>query len=175
MRMIEKRPRLSRRDVLKAGGAGLLAMQILPGGLVTGKAWAAAPAAVTPETYAALVQMSRDLYPHDQLEDKFYAAAVDALDQAAASDAAAKAMLEDGVAELEHGRRRLPTTPSSAEADRVALLKESEASPFVQKLRGNLVTGLYNNKEVWPIFGYEGESASKGGYIDRGFDDVNWL
>ena len=61
MRLIQTRPRLSRRDVLKAGGAGLLAMQILPGGLVTGRAWAAAPAAVSAETYAALVQISRDL------------------------------------------------------------------------------------------------------------------
>jgi hypothetical protein len=42
-------------------------------------------------------------------------------------------------------------------------------------VRGNLVTGIYNNKEVWPLFGYEGESASKGGYINRGFNDVAWL
>jgi len=178
MRLVEKRLRPSRRDVLMAGGAGLLAMQVLPGGLVTGKAWAAAPVGVTAETYAAMVQISRDLYPHDQLEDRFYAAAVDALDQAAASDPAARDMLEAGVADLNaaadaaHGSTYVGI---GAEADRVALLKEREQSPFVQRLRGNLVTGIYNNKEVWPIFGYEGESASKGGYIDRGFDDVTWL
>ena len=40
---------------------------------------------------------------------------------------------------------------------------------------GGLVVGLYNQKEIWPIFGYEGESFSKGGYIDRGFDDIAWL
>jgi hypothetical protein len=42
-------------------------------------------------------------------------------------------------------------------------------------VRGGLVTGLYNQKEVWPLFGYEGESYSQGGYIDRGFDDIDWL
>jgi hypothetical protein len=175
---VDKRAGLSRRELLKAGGAGLLAMQILPGGLVTGHAWAAAPAAVKPETYSALVQISRDLYPHDQLEDRFYATAVDTLDQAATTDAAAVELLETGVAELDeaaqsaHGKKYAAI---EAEADRVALLKERETSPFVQKLRGNLVTGLYNNPEVWPIFGYEGESASKGGYIDRGFNDISWL
>jgi hypothetical protein len=46
---------------------------------------------------------------------------------------------------------------------------------FFQTIRGNLVTGLYNNPEVWPKFGYEGSSADKGGYIDRGFSDINWL
>ena len=38
-----------------------------------------------------------------------------------------------------------------------------------------LVTDLYNQKEIWPIFGYEGESFSQGGYIYRGFDDIDWL
>lgn len=178
MQAIDRAPMISRRRLLKAGGASLVAIQIFPGGLVTGKAWAATPAAVSPETYAGLVQVSRDLYPHDQIEDRFYAAAVDGLDQAAASDPAAKTLLEDGMAELDaaaeaaHGS---PYAEVAEEADRVALLKDREQSPFVQKLRGNVVTGLYNNQEVWPIFGYEGESASQGGYIDRGFNDIDWL
>ncbi|MEM8648033.1 MAG: hypothetical protein AAGF86_17025, partial [Pseudomonadota bacterium] len=58
---------------------------------------------------------------------------------------------------------------------RVALLKAMESSGFFQKVRGSLVTGIYNNPEVWPIFGYEGPSAEEGGYINRGFDDINWL
>ena len=63
-----------------------------------------------------------------------------------------------------------------ADADRrVALLKAIETDGFFQKVRGNLVTGLYNNKEVWPLFGYEGASADQGGYIDRGFNDIDWL
>jgi hypothetical protein len=58
---------------------------------------------------------------------------------------------------------------------RLALLKAIEAGPFFQAIRGSLVTGLYNQKEVWPVFGYEGESASKGGYLQRGFNDIEWL
>jgi hypothetical protein len=61
------------------------------------------------------------------------------------------------------------------EADRVALLKQMEGSEVFQTVRGGLVVGLYNQKEIWPVFGYEGESHSKGGYIDRGFDDIAWL
>ena len=44
-----------------------------------------------------------------------------------------------------------------------------------ETIRSGLVTSLYNQKEIWPIFGYEGESFSKGGYIRRGFDDITWL
>jgi len=50
-----------------------------------------------------------------------------------------------------------------------------EKNPFFQRVRGALVGGLYGNPDVWPLFGYEGESASKGGYINRGFDDIDWL
>ena len=97
------------------------------------------------------------------------------LDTAAKDDAAAKTMLEEGVAALNTAAAGGSYTGLANEADRVAILKSMEASPFFQKVRGSLVTGIYNNKEVWPIFGYEGESADKGGYIERGFNDINWL
>ena len=61
------------------------------------------------------------------------------------------------------------------EEDRVAILRSIEEDAFFQQIRGGLVTGLYNQKEVWPIFGYEGASFEYGGYIDRGFNDINWL
>jgi hypothetical protein len=61
------------------------------------------------------------------------------------------------------------------EEDRVKLLQSIEATPFFGTVRAGLVTGLYNQKEIWPIFGYEGESFSKGGYIERGFNDIDWL
>ena len=61
------------------------------------------------------------------------------------------------------------------EAQRVQLLRGIEKTPFFQRIRGTLITGIYNNQEVWPLFGYEGESAPMGGYLNRGFDDINWL
>lgn len=58
------------------------------------------------------------------------------------------------------------------ERDRVTLLRGLENSSFFQQIRSGLVTGLYNQKTVWPIFGYEGESYSEGGYINRGFEGI---
>ncbi len=57
----------------------------------------------------------------------------------------------------------------------MALLKDIETGDFFQKVRGDLVSGLYNNPEVWKRFGYEGESYSEGGYLERGFNDIDWL
>jgi hypothetical protein len=50
-----------------------------------------------------------------------------------------------------------------------------EETEFFKKLRSDLVVSLYNQKDLWPKFGYEGASAEKGGYLHRGFDDISWL
>ena len=60
-------------------------------------------------------------------------------------------------------------------SDRVAFLRGIEQTDFFQKIRGDLIVSLYNQKELWPKFGYEGSSAEHGGYINRGFADINWL
>jgi hypothetical protein len=170
---------LSRRTILTTAGSGLIIAAITPAGTILGrKAWSATTEALKPDNFATLVQMSRDIYPHPRLEDRFYAAAVSALDAAAKADAAVKKAIEDGVAALDEAAGKAKGAKYIAidnEDARASLLHEIESSAFFQKVRGNLITGIYNNKEAWPLFGYEGESASKGGYIHRGFDDVAWL
>ncbi len=180
MRVLDKRVKLSRRGVLSAGSASLVVMSIASSGMIVGadSAWAAMAKAVKPESFATLVQMARDIYPHDRLADKYYAKVIEGLDGAAAKSDDDKTLLESGVADLNKAAQATHKVDYAAvgwEAERVALLKAMESSGFFQKVRGSLVTGIYNNPEVWPIFGYEGPSAEEGGYINRGFDDINWL
>ena len=173
-------PNVSRRTALKGAVAGLIVAGTGAGGLVFGhgNAWAATAENLDSDTFATLVQMSRDTYPHERLDDSFYAEAVSVLDKAAKDDAALKTMLTDGAAKLDGEAMSLKSASyrtMPGEDDRMAILKSMEGDAFFQKIRGNLVTGLYNNQKAWPLFGYEGESASKGGYIDRGFNDIDWL
>ena len=136
-------------------------------------AWAVETAALNPETFATLVQMARDIYPHDQLADEYYVIAVKGYDVPEAVDET-----EAGIAALDEAARAAGFDSylgTGWEKDRVAILTSIEDTPFFQKVRGGLVTGLYNQKAVWPIFGYEGESYSQGGYINRGFDDIAWI
>lgn len=177
MLVTEPRKGLSRRDLLRTTAA--TAIVVIAGAIVhPGEGWGLETQALSPETMRTLVKLARDTYPHDRLPDRFYAVALKPFDSQAAADAAFKTMLEDGVValdELARARQGVAYAEVGWEADRVALIGEIEDSSFFQKLRGGLVTGLYNNEEVWPIFGYEGSSADKGGYIHRGFDDIAWL
>lgn len=171
----ERKTGLSRRELLKRGGAaGLL---IVSGSAVISPehAWGLETTALEPETMATLIQMARDIYPHDQVPDKYYAIAVKSHDESAAKDPAHKELIESGIVDLDKRAGEGGYRGLGWEEERVAVLRQIEQTPFFQAVRGGLVVGLYNQKEVWPIFGYEGESYSKGGYIDRGFDDIEWL
>lgn len=165
---------LTRRELLArsmAAGAGF----VVGSGYVASKdaAWAMETAALRPETMATLIQMARDIYPHDHVGDEYYAIAVKGYDT---TDAAPD--IEAGIAGLNaaaQGKGHVDYLSIGWERDRVEILRAMEDSAFFQRIRGGLVTGLYNQKAVWPLFGYEGKSYSQGGYIDRGFNDINWL
>jgi len=180
MREIDKRTRVSRRVFLRNSATVLPAAAAASAGMTIGaeEAWAQGATTLKPHTMATLARMARDIYPHDRLADVYYIKAVAGYDALAAKDPKLAKMIEDGVAALDAAAQKAQKSTYllvAWEKDRVALLTAAEKSPLFQKLRGELLVSLYNNPDVWPKFGYEGESASKGGYINRGFDDINWL
>jgi hypothetical protein len=182
MRVVDKRTKVSRRGFLKGSGAataGLVALSVGSGWIASPDgAWAVEAKNLKPQTMQTLIQMARDIYPHDHLADRFYAFAVAGYDEKAGADAALKDLIETGVAGLDsaaQAKHKVPYASVGWEAERVAILRDIQTGKFFQTIRGNLITGLYNNPEVWPKFGYEGPSADKGGYIERGFSDINWL
>jgi hypothetical protein len=57
----------------------------------------------------------------------------------------------------------------------LTLLQRIADAQFFVFVRGVAVVSLYNDPETWALLGYEGSSYEHGGYIDRGFDDLDWL
>lgn len=168
------RSSLTRRSLLKRSVAIGAAFAVGSSFVAAGDAaWALEVSHVSPRAMATLIQMARDIYPHDHVADAYYAAAVKGYD----SEESAQ-IIEDGVAALDaaaRGKGFDSYLDIGWERDRVDILRNMEDADFFQTIRGGLVTGLYNQKAVWPLFGYEGESYSQGGYIDRGFNDINWI
>jgi hypothetical protein len=180
MTAIDKAPArgaLSRRGFLQRSAGGFAAAVIVTtsGALLNAsEAWALDVKNLKPETMRTLILVARDIYPHDKVADRFYAIAMKPYDEKA-QDPAMKAEIEAFVAALDGAAGPGGYVGRPWEADRVALLKGESSDPMFETIRSGLVVSLYNQKEIWPIFGYEGESFSKGGYIERGFDDITWL
>jgi hypothetical protein len=170
---------LDRRGFLAGAGAGAVALVVSGAALIhPDEAWGLEVKSLKPATMATLIAMARDIYPHDRLVDRFYAIAVKSFDDKAAADPKTRAMIESGVADLDARAKKAFGTPYRGvgwEAQRVTLLRQIESGALFKAVRPALVVSLYNQQELWPIFGYEGESAGRGGYISRGFNDLTWL
>ena len=179
MREVDRRSKYDRRVFLKGAATTVPAVAIATStGLGVSDAWAEDATTLTPATLKTLMKMARDIYPHDFLGDSYYITAVKPWDDKAAKDPAVKSLINDGVARLDqeaNDRHKMPYVQVAWENDRVALLQRIEQTAFFQQIRGDLVVSLYNQKELRPKFGYEGSSAEHGGYIKRGFADIDWL
>ena len=180
MNLIDKKPKtpdVDRRSFLQTTGAAALVISS-SAVMCPSESWALEAKNLKPEAVRTLIKMARDIYPHDRLADKYYAVSVKGMDEKATDGTPLKKQLEEGVAALDAAAKKahgVGYADVGWEHQRVALLHAIEKDGFFQAVRGDLVVSLYNNKDLWPIFGYEGESASKGGYIKRGFNDVDWL
>jgi hypothetical protein len=166
--------KLSRRGFLRGSAATVVAVAVSGTSLLA----SAAEAGLSADESRTLLKFTRDLFPHDRLDDSFYAKAIIPLQDEAAKDAATHKLLSDGIAQLNAatmasaGKSYAEVTEESV---RVAAIKKIEGGAFFTKIYNGTMTPLYNQPELWPKFGYEGPSSAQGGYLHRGFSDIDWL
>jgi hypothetical protein len=129
----------------------------------------------TPETAAlagpaaaTIAAVARTMYSHDAVPDEVYARVSAKLAEAAADDPGTARTIEEGVAGLGGFTER------SSEA-RLEAIRAIEGSEFFELVRSTAVVEVYSDARTWAAFGYEGPSFDRGGYVDRGFDDLDWL
>ena len=120
---------------------------------------------------ATVLAAARTMFPHDDLPDEAYAGVLDEIDGAAAGDSAVATDIEQGIARLDDSQQFIELDEES----RTEALRRTEGSPLFDLIKATTVVALYDNPLVWKAFGYEGPSVHLGGYINRGFDDLDWL
>jgi hypothetical protein len=171
--------RLDRRRFLKASLSAVGAYAVAVSGVTwlvgPDKAWAVEFDAFDPALAQTLLSMTRALYPHERLGDVYYAKVVKDLDAEASGfeDQQKLDTMREGAAALDEACNGSFT--GAPDDVRYKALEGMAGSPFFQAVRGKAVVSLYNQPEVWALFGYEGPSFPKGGYLYRGFDDLAWL
>lgn len=166
---------ISRRVFLKASGgalAGTLAFASGPIALLApSRSWSMPLDTLSSRQGEVLLAVTRQIFPHPDLEDAVYAHVVKSLDRQA-EDAAVHEMLRDGIAELdeEAGGDWLALD----DAARLDSLEAIAGNAFFEKIRSDAVVSLYDNPLAYAHFGYQGAEGD-GGYLSRGFNDLTWL
>lgn len=120
-----------------------------------------------------LVEVIRHAFPHATFPIGPYQRAAEAVIDGAASDPRVLAQLVQGLDDLD----RLRDVPfAELDADTAgAVLRGVADTPFFTAIVDVAVVKLYDDHEVWDLLGYEGASFDKGGYLERGFNDLDWL
>lgn len=128
---------------------------------------------LTDDARAVLVHAVRVAFPHESFPDGPYERTADKIIEAADASTWLRLLLVQGVASLESLSGG--TFRDMDAKDATAILSHVEGTEFFGLLRRTAVLHLYDDQDSWDALGYEGPSFDKGGYVDRGFDDLDWL
>lgn len=178
MKLLDWASKLTRRVFIARGAATLAAAAVAGKTLLAEPAPEADASGLNAEESRALLRFTRDLFPHDQLPDSAYEKSIAPLLAEAAGMPATKRLLVDGIAQLDASTRASSGqiyARTGDESVRVAAIRTIENGAFFAKVYGDTITPLYNQPEIWAKFGYQGPSSPLGGYLYRGFNDLDWL
>ncbi|MHA7272988.1 gluconate 2-dehydrogenase subunit 3 family protein [Arthrobacter sp. TMT4-20] len=128
---------------------------------------------LTQEARRILVRIIRVAFPHPKIPDGPYERMADKIITESNESTWFRVALTQGLLTLNQqgGENFLDLSDDRA----LAVLQRIADLDFFGFIRRTTVLNFYDDPEVWDVFGYEGESFSKGGYLHRGFDDLDWL
>jgi hypothetical protein len=125
-----------------------------------------------------LVRLLRAAYPHPRFPDGPYERTADAIIGQVGDDLWQRLMLSEGLASLDARAATVSGGKGFADLDEDAaleLLRGIADAAFFKLIRSVAVVTLYDDQEVHQLLGYGGPSFEQGGYLHRGFDDLDWL
>jgi len=155
--------KLDRRSLLLTG-AGLAALFVLAGCDGADKT-----ATQDGQSAELLTDMIVVLFPYRQLKRAVYADVAARVRQQLQGRKDWPVLRKEGAAALGSDWRHLGAD------DRVAKLAALSKTAFFVAVYQTALLEFYSHPDVWALVGYPGESESLGGYIHRGFDDIDWL
>ncbi len=158
-------PSQQRRQVLLAISQLALASALAA---CTDAAQQAAPAPAGDSDLELLASVAYDLFPYPALNAAMYVRIGEHLLQGG------NPALADGLQQLRTAVGGMPWKEVD-EARRIAVLTEIEGSPFFAAVRAGSLEVLYRSPEVFAMVGYGGSAIEQGGYLNRGFDAIDWL
>src|SRR5438105_15851355 len=121
-----KRREFLQKSALAVAGAAALASRVTI--VAEAEQWTTGLKTLDVHQGETLLRMSRQVFPHSQLDDTYYVKVVQDLDGEAGTKPATAKLLRDGVARLD--RSKGAKFVALSESDQIAVLKTIERSDF---------------------------------------------
>ena len=170
------RKSISRRQFSSALGRGALALgsvSVLE--LVSQFSLAASAVSSTPtsEETETLAQLAYFLLPVLEPTHPRYRMVADRVVAQASQVPPIAGLVSAGIAALNEGGEKPWLTLSPAEREKV--VGTLAGTPFFGFMRFTSSEVVMREPTLWQRLGYQGSAIEHGGYLHRGFDDIDWL
>ncbi len=113
------------------------------------------------------------LFPHPQLSQDAYRQVAQQLSANISQSTELTAMMNNAM-ELLAGNT-YENWSVLTEREKAEALEGIQHTPFFQFVLNETLSGIYRHPLTWELLGFEGSSLEFGGYINRGFNDIDWL
>ena len=120
-----------------------------------------------------LLEVVYQLFPHERLSKDVYEQVTEHLDRRIGQSGELTVMMGDALEILTGNGNE--NWLELTEQEKAASLEKIQQTPFFQFVLNETLGGVYRHPLTWELLGYEGSSLEFGGYIDRGFNDIDWL
>ncbi|MDE0510885.1 MAG: hypothetical protein OXI88_03765 [Gammaproteobacteria bacterium] len=139
-----------------------------------GRAGANGAAALSPNGDGKILSdVVYQLFPHERLNKDVYEQVTEQLNARISQSGELAAMLDSAMEVLAgNSHEKWFALP---EREKTLALEKIQHTPFFQFVLNETLGGVYRHPLTWELLGYEGSSLEFGGYIDRGFNDIDWL
>ncbi len=113
------------------------------------------------------------LFPHERLSRDVYMQVTEQLGDSIGQSAELTAMMNNAMEVLSGNSQE--NWFALSERGKTEAIEKIQHTPFFQFVLNEALSGVYRHPLTWELLGYEGSSLEFGGYIDRGFNDIDWL
>jgi len=134
---------------------------------------ARAATALDTRTQANLATLTRRMFPHQRFDEAAFRGVSDAIAAEAGMSMPLTELLNDGIGSLDGAQE--PDWLEASEKAQLAAMQAIQEQPFFQYVLNKSIDVLYRDQSLLSTLGYEGSSIEKGGYLQRGFNDIDWL
>jgi len=125
------------------------------------------------EDFDALAALIFEMFPHQGLDQSVYDEVAERARARLSMREGWERMKDEGLAAL-NAAAGAPW-PSLSDEARIEATESISKTPFFKTVYQAALFEFYSHPAVWAYVGYPGSSAEKGGYLHRGFDDIDWL
>ena len=129
--------------------------------------------AVSLQLRAMFAELAYLLLPLQPAESQVYTVVASHLIRQMVTQPVTDKILNSGVDQLNRqtGRPWL----SLSRAERKAVMMKVMDTPFIAIVRWITHEQVLRSRKVWAQVGYQGSAIEQGGYLKRGFNDIDWL